>query len=91
MAVITLKFSKCRSAEDIHKVIKEAFSFPDYYGANLDAFYDCLLEQSQKRMNIRIKGISHLQGTAEECAFGALNVIKDVHHDFKNIKYKILS
>ena len=91
MTVVTLKFSKCCSAEDIHKVIKEAFSFPDYYGANLDAFYDCLLELSKNRMSIRIKGLCYLHGTAKECAFGALNVIKDVHHDFKNIKYKILS
>lgn len=27
-----------------HKYLKEALDFPDYYGENLDALYDCLCE-----------------------------------------------
>lgn len=27
-----------------HDYLKEAFDFPDYYGKNLDALYDCLCE-----------------------------------------------
>lgn len=30
------------TAKNFHKKAKEAFSFPDYYGENLDAFNDCL-------------------------------------------------
>ena len=31
-------------ASDGHKYLKEALDFPDYYGENLDALYDCLTE-----------------------------------------------
>ena len=27
-----------------HDYLKEVFNFPDYYGKNLDALYDCLCE-----------------------------------------------
>ena len=30
--------------EEGHDYLKEAFNFPDYYGKNLDALYDCLTE-----------------------------------------------
>ena len=27
-----------------HKMLKEIFNFPDYYGENLDALWDCITE-----------------------------------------------
>ena len=30
--------------KDGHKYLKKVFNFPDYYGNNLDALYDCLTD-----------------------------------------------
>lgn len=30
--------------EESHDYLKKVFNFPDYYGKNLDALYDCLTE-----------------------------------------------
>ena len=38
----TLDFSGCQNLHELHTRIKEALHFPDYYGMNLDAFWDCL-------------------------------------------------
>ena len=34
--------------EDLHRIFREALSFPDWYGNNLDALHDCLTEISGK-------------------------------------------
>ena len=41
---IVLDFTDCKYPADIHRVLKESFGFPEYYGANLDALHDCLCE-----------------------------------------------
>ena len=40
--IITLDLTGCRSLGELHKRIKEAFDFPDFYGENWDAFGDLL-------------------------------------------------
>jgi ribonuclease inhibitor len=33
-----------KTQDDVHTYISERFKFPDYYGKNLDALYDCLTD-----------------------------------------------
>ena len=37
-----LDFTNCKYYDDLHETIKKSFNFPDYYGKNLDAFWDCI-------------------------------------------------
>ena len=38
-------FSKVNHFIEIHEVLKRDLDFPDYYGGNLDALWDCLTDQ----------------------------------------------
>lgn len=38
--------ARIQTREDFHAIFREALSFPDWYGSNLDALYDCLTEIS---------------------------------------------
>ena len=40
--------AKIRTPEDLHEVLRTALAFPEWYGNNLDALYDCLTEISGK-------------------------------------------
>ena len=40
--------TRIQNREDFHAVFREVLSFPDWYGNNLDALYDCLTEISGK-------------------------------------------
>ena len=44
MRIITLDIEKMRSLPMLHKYLHTALALPEYYGANLDALYDCLTE-----------------------------------------------
>ena len=38
----TLDLTGCRYLAELHQRIKEALDFPEYYGKNWDAFWDCI-------------------------------------------------
>lgn len=43
--------------ENPHGYIKEKLDFPDYYGENLDALFDCLTEMDRKTIIIKDSNI----------------------------------
>ena len=43
---ITLKLDKFSKKEELHSYLKKRMKFPDYYGENLDALFDCLTDIS---------------------------------------------
>lgn len=37
-----IDFTGCKYFHELHQRIQKALDFPDYYGGNLDAFWDCI-------------------------------------------------
>ncbi|MMZ57835.1 Barstar [compost metagenome] len=44
MDFVILNGKEIYTVEDLHAVLKAKLHFPDYYGENLDALWDCLSE-----------------------------------------------
>ena len=44
MKVIRIELEQFETKKDIHEFIKKECNFPEYYGCNLDALYDCLCD-----------------------------------------------
>lgn len=47
MRKIVLDMEQMRGRPQLHQYLREALQLPAYYGANLDALYDCLTELSE--------------------------------------------
>lgn len=46
MKEIILNGSKFVDIQTTHQILKKVFEFPDYYGKNLDAFWDCITDHA---------------------------------------------
>ena len=51
---------KIRSKADLHQTLKDQLELPEYYGANLDALYDCL-STANEETEIYIEGVQKLK------------------------------
>lgn len=51
---ITLAVGDATSAQSLHEKLAAALGFPDYYGKNWDAFWDCIRDPDQSTMPQRL-------------------------------------
>ena len=82
---VLVECSDCVDKDSLLKAIGRAFAFPEWYGANLDALYDCLTDLPERGAPGWIVVLERLPG---EPTFGAaerdalLDVFRDAADDF---------
>lgn len=72
-----IDFSAVTDESDIHRIIAAAFSFPDYYGKNWDALWDCLTDIPEKNIRIDVHGYDVLEKNFPNSASKFARVLKD--------------
>ena len=55
----TVDFSKAKYYIEIHEVLKRDLDFPDYYGGNPDALWDCLTDMLGDPSYIELSGFEN--------------------------------
>lgn len=61
---ILLKLNKFKEKTALHQYLKKKMKFPEYYGDNLDALYDCLTDIAiDTAIDIRYDAENELQNT----------------------------
>ena len=77
-------FTNVKYYLEMHAVIEKSLDFPDYYGCNWDAFWDCLTDMYGDPMYIKIIGIEVIERkfvTAAEKMIGILKEFKHFNND----------
>lgn len=91
MEKIILDFSNCKNAIDMHRELKEKFGFPDYYGENLSALWDCLDNYCNWALYVAIFGTEKISEEWQPYMKKILEVFQDVHEKTPNVTFEIIS
>ena len=78
--IYTIDFTSVKYYLEVHQIIKEALCFPDYYGCNWSAFWDCLTEMEGDSIHIVIIGIDVIREKFD----GTADKIIEIMKRFKN-------
>lgn len=60
MTNYTVNFRNVKTVYELHRELKTGLRFPDYYGMNMDACWDCITWDIEIPATIYIEGINSL-------------------------------
>ena len=91
--LICVDFSTCETPEDIHKLLKESFGLPEYYGKNWSALDDCLyhLWLGEGPVTVEIRHFYQMSDAAKQYCIPMLKIFEDVHLETPNVVFHLIS
>ena len=91
MQSIILDFSECKYLSEIHSILKAKFDFPEYYGGNLSALWDCLDGYCENNLYVYINGFYKLPKEMDEYKEKMWEIFCRVSKHNPNMHFEILS
>ena len=86
----TIDFTKVEHYIEMHKVIQEALDFPDYYGCNWSALWDCLTDMYGEPIHIEVLGLENIKNRfGEETVDKMIEIFKRFKHFEKSFENDI--
>ena len=71
---------------ELHGIIAQALGFPEHYGCNWSAFWDCLTDMYGEPIHIEIVGLESVERRFGDEAGKMVEILKRFQHNF-NDKY----
>lgn len=82
----TLDFTNISDVNEMHTIIRDALGFPDYYGRNWSAFWDCITELYGEPICIEIIGLDVLNKSSSDAASMLIAILQRFKH-YSNDKF----
>ena len=76
----TIDFSHVNYYLEMHLTIKDALDWPDYYGCNWDAFWDCLTNMVGRPIHIEIIGLDVIERKFDNAAKMMVDTLREFKH-----------
>jgi RNAse (barnase) inhibitor barstar len=86
----TLDFTGVKYYLEFHERIQESLEFPDYYGMNYDALWDCIRELGLScDTHIVVKGTSTLSKELTEAARKVIDIFDEASEKMSGFSYEV--
>ena len=77
-----------KTPDEFQDFINQKLEFPDYYGHNLDALWDCLTGYVDMPLKIEWRSFSSFRNNNEEYAAALLKLFKDAKNELDGFEFK---
>ena len=81
-----IDFTEVQHYLEMHHIIRQALDWPDYYGCNWDAFWDCLTDMVGRPVHIEIIGLNIVEQKFGDEAKTMIDILKEFKH-YRSDKY----
>ena len=88
---IILDFGRCRTLGEFHLILKECFGFPEYYGENWDALWDCLRGLFDEKTHTIIRGFFSMPKDLQEYCLTFFDILDELCQEEENFSYSVES
>lgn len=85
----TVNLRNVKTLYVLHQELKECLQFPDYYGMNMDAFWDCITCDIEIPATIYIEGINSLPKDLKEERDILIELLDDAVEWYKKIDMEL--
>jgi RNAse (barnase) inhibitor barstar len=76
----TIDFTNVNYYLEMHVIIRQALDWPDYYGCNWDAFWDCLTDMIGRPIHIEIIGLDVIERKFDNAARMMIDALREFKH-----------
>lgn len=90
MADITIEGSSISSVESLHEEFSVKLNFPSYYGRNLDAMWDCLLDRiDEECIHLIWKDFLDSSNSIGEYCDKIIDMLNDLVKESDSFQYRL--
>ena len=90
MKRIILDSREFNNKEQFHDIIKDKLDFPEYYGKNLDALWDCLTGWIDLPLKLEWHGFNESKSKLGDYAEKILDVFHEAEEELEGFKFEVI-